>query len=77
MVAVWRIRRAMGAISLARKPARACPLPRSSAAAPCNHTLARQAISVGIFCAIRLVMMPVSTSPVPALASPALPVGLV
>jgi hypothetical protein len=70
-------RRASSISSPAVRPAG--PMPRAtsaSAAAPCRWTAATSAFAASIPCAASAPAMPVSTSPMPALAMPGLPDAL-
>ena len=67
--------RTVSAISPASKPiGPTCIYARISDAAPCNQTAAGTASYAAIPCANRLPTMPDNTSPLPAVAKPALPV---
>src|SRR5512146_2148877 len=68
--------RAHSVTSVALMPRVACCLDSSSPAAPCRCTASSSASSVLSPCAMKAPIMPASTSPMPALLMPGLPVWL-
>ena len=64
-------------VSVAVSPTGPTPFAtQASAAAPCSHTAVSSACWGTAPCANSVAMMPVSTSPIPALAMPGLPLAL-